>query len=82
VHAQDDEVGIHFWMRMLAGALTQLAATPEPLLPWLTEEVDKAECRTALMLTDPTAVCPSAVNSAPCWQGRGSGASSAVDCSS
>jgi len=71
VHAQDDE---QFWTRMLARTLTQLATTPEPLLPWLTEEVEKAETRTALMLTDPEAVCSSAVVSAQCWEGRVSGA--------
>ena len=32
-------------MRLLRGALVQLAVTPEPLLPWLPDEVDRLEIR-------------------------------------
>ena len=45
VHAQNDEAGSQFWSRMLGRALAQLAATPEPLLPWLTEQIERAETR-------------------------------------
>ncbi len=59
MHAQDDEAGVHFWTRMLARVLAQLAGTPEPLLPWLTQEVGPAETGAALQLTDRTPVLPS-----------------------
>ena len=63
-HAQDTEAGFQFWMGILGRALVQLAGTPESPLPWLTEEIDRPETHTALMLTDPAPVCPSAVPSA------------------
>jgi len=56
MHAQDDEAGFQFWLQILALVLAQLAATPEPLLPWLTEEVGLPETCTALMRTEPTPV--------------------------
>ena len=57
MRAQDSETEVQFWLRLLGRALAQLAATPDPLLPWLSEEVGHAETRSALMLTDPVLVC-------------------------
>jgi len=56
MHAQNDEAAFQFWMMVLAHALTRLAATPEPLIPWLTEEIGQAEVQTAVLLTATSSV--------------------------
>ncbi len=40
MHSQNAEAGSDFWMGLLRRAMVQLAATPEPLLPWLPKEVE------------------------------------------
>ncbi len=63
MHAQDDQAGSNFWMQMLRGSLVQLAATREPLLPWLAEEADRAELRSQVTFTTSATVRLSAASS-------------------
>ena len=51
MRAQDDQAGCQFWDRMLGGSLVRLAGTPEPLLPWLTDELKRVQVTDRLTLT-------------------------------
>ncbi len=65
MHAQGDEAGFQFWMRMLGGSLVRLAGTPEPLLPWLTDEIEWTEPAPNVLVMKASSPVRLVVSSAP-----------------